>query len=95
MSLLKPRAMRVVSKGFDLRQKKEAETGERLSLEDISKETELSRMTVRRFIVNRDADVSGSPLLAAAVVAGYFGVPLGDLLVVEEAPSVEGQEAAA
>jgi len=85
MAIPKDSGLRVVSKGYDLRSDRDKTTGARISIDKIAAETGLSKMTVRRFVADKDADVSGSPLVAAALVAGYFGVGLGDLLQVEAA----------
>lgn len=83
MAMPKETGLSVRSRGYDLRSDREKATGKRVALDRIAEETGLSKMTVRRFIADKHADVSGSPLLAAAVMAQYFGVGLGELLLVE------------
>jgi transcriptional regulator with XRE-family HTH domain len=84
MAVPKQTGLRVTSRGYDLRSDRDKKTGERVSLDRVAEETGLSKMTVRRFVADKNADVSGSPLLAAAVIAEYFGVGLGDLLTVKK-----------
>lgn len=83
MAVPKNTGMRVISKGYEIRSDRDKETGKRVSIDRIAEDTGLSKMTVRRFVSDKDADVSGSPLLAAAMIAGYFGVEMGALLTVE------------
>lgn len=77
--------LRVISNGFGLWKDKEKREGRRITLDTLSEETGLAKMTVRRFVSAQDGDVSGSPLASAAVFADYFGVDLGELLTVEKA----------
>ncbi|MGO8670708.1 MAG: hypothetical protein ACLQVD_05000 [Capsulimonadaceae bacterium] len=63
------------SRGFFLWKKLEATRG-RLTLEALIAEIGLSPLTVRRYVVKPNADVSTAAIWAAVVVADYFGVPL-------------------
>ena len=83
MAVPKQSNLRVVSRGYDLRSDHDKAAGKRISIDKIAAETGLSMMTVRRFVSDKDADVSGSPLLAAAIIADYFGVDLGAMLRIE------------
>ena len=77
------KGLRVLSTAFGLWKDKEKREGRRITIDTICEETGLAKMTVRRFVAKPDAEVSGSPLLSAAVLAQYFGVGLGDVLKVE------------
>ena len=77
------KGLRVVSTAFGLWKDKEKREGRRITIDTICEETGLAKMTVRRYIAQQGAEVSGSPLLSAAIMADYFGVGLGDLLKVE------------
>lgn len=84
MAIPKETGLRVISRGYDLRMDKQKQDREKVSIDRIAEDTGLAKMTVRRFVAEADADISGSPLLAAAVIAEYFNVPLGDLVTVEK-----------
>lgn len=90
MAIPKERGLKVVSKGYDLRRNRELETRERVTIDDIIAQTGLAKATVRRFVTDADADVSGSPMLAAAIMAEYFGVSMGEMVELER---VEGAAA--
>ena len=81
--------LRVMSNGFGLLKDKEKREGRRITFDTMTEETGLAKMTVRRFTAQDAGDVSGSPLAAAAVMAEYLSVGLGELLTVER----EGGEA--
>ena len=89
MAVPKQSSLRVMSRGYDIRSDHDKQTGKRISIDKIAEETGLSKMTVRRFVSDKDADISGSPLVAAAIVAGFFGVELGELLKVESVEVAE------
>lgn len=76
------RGVRVTSNGFDLLQDKEKREGRRITIENVAKDTGLAKMTVRRFL-SKTEDVNGSPVAAAAVMAQYFDVSIGDILQIE------------
>ncbi len=86
MAGVKERGLAVTSNGFSLWKDKEKREGRRITIDTLVGETGLAKMTVRRFIAGGEADVSGSPVVAAAVMADYFGVGLGELLAVEKTP---------
>ena len=92
MAIPKQSNLRVVSQGYELRSDHDKAAGKRISIDKIAAETGLSMMTVRRFVSDKDADVSGSPLLAAAIMAGYFGVELGAMLKVEMMEAEEAEQ---
>ena len=83
MAATKERGLRVVSRGFGLLKDKEKREGRRITFDTMTAETGLAKMTVRRFTAADAGDVSGSPVDAAAVMADYLGVGLGDLLDVQ------------
>ena len=84
MTGTKDRGLRVMSNGFGLLKDKEKREGRRITFDTMTAETGLAKMTARRFTAHDAGDVSGSPLSAAAVMADYLGVSLGDLLTVEK-----------
>ncbi len=84
MTGTKERGLRVMSNGFGLLKDKEKREGRRITFDTMTAETNLAKMTVRRFTAQDAGDVSGSPLAAAAVMADYLGVSLGELLTVEK-----------
>jgi hypothetical protein len=77
------KAPRVVSKVFGLWKAREATEGRKITLEALTEEIGLAKMTVRRF-AEPNGDVSGSPLSSAAVFAAYFAVPLSDVIALGE-----------
>lgn len=81
MAIAKERGIRITSSAFGLRQDKEKMEGRRITIDTMAEETDLAKMTVRRFLEPSN-DVGNSPIVAAAVIAGYFGVGVGDLLTV-------------
>ena len=80
----KERGLRVMSNGFGLLKDKEKREGRRITFDTMTTETGLAKMTVRRFTAQDAGDVGGSPLEAAAVMADFLGVGLGELLTVEK-----------
>ena len=75
-----PMGLRVKACGFGLLKDKEKREGRRITFDELSDETGLAKMTVRRYVT--DGDVTGSPLVAAVTMAQYFGVGIDDLLVI-------------
>lgn len=72
------KGLRVSSRAFDLLLDKQKQAGQRITIDSIARDTGLAKMTVRRFLSKED--VTGSQIGAAALLADYFGVGLGDLL---------------
>jgi hypothetical protein len=73
------------SRGFSLWKQYEAING-RVKLEKVAEDTGLGLSTVRKFVSEPDADVTGAAILGAWMIARYFGTTLDGLLyVVEEA----------
>ena len=87
MPLLNAQKVRITSRGFSLLRDKEKREEKRIPIETVVRETGLARMTVRRFLSpdQGGVEVGGSPIAAAASIAQFLGVGLGDLLEVEEA----------
>lgn len=69
------------TRGFSLWKQYEAVNG-RLKLEKIAEDTGLGLSTVRKFVAEPDADVTGAAILGAWMIARYFGTTLDGLLYV-------------
>ncbi|MES2465095.1 MAG: hypothetical protein V4671_31400 [Armatimonadota bacterium] len=74
---------RVVSKVFGLWKARELTEGRKITLEALTEEIGLAKMTVRRF-AEPNGDVSGSPLSSVAVFAAYFAVPISEVVALGE-----------
>ncbi len=87
------KGLRVTSRAFNLLQDREKKEGRRISIDAIARDTGLAAMTIRRFVSpSKQQDVNGSSLVAAAMMADYFGVSIGDLIEVENAVEAVSEE---